>query len=75
MRRACFPFEAWGAWQRSRFAARWSELFESCGSLRAAKLGVKKTASFGKSLRAQRLDQIYLAIWQIILHETDNDEQ
>ena len=24
---------------------------------------------------SQRLPQMYLAIWQIILHETDNDEQ
>ena len=54
------------------------ELFESCGPVGPAgkKLrGEKKTASFGKSLGAQRLWQIYLAIWQIILHETDNDEQ
>ena len=37
-------------------------------------LRVKKTASFGKSLGAQRLPQIFSRIWQIILHETDDGE-
>ena len=50
------------------------DLFESCGPCWKKAPGEKKTASFGKSLGAQRLWQIYLAIWQIILHETDDGE-
>ena len=32
MRRSCSPFEAWRAWQRSRFAARCGNCLNGCGS-------------------------------------------
>ena len=49
MRRACSLFEAWGAWPRSRFAARSA----NCLKKRPTRFELaerKKTASFGKSL-------------------------
>ena len=51
MRRACSPFEAWGAGQLSRFAARSANCLKVAGPAEK-KLRVKKTASFGKSLGA-----------------------
>ena len=48
MRRACSPFEAWGAWPRSRFAARSANCLKVAGT---AELGrEEKTAPFGKAL-------------------------
>ena len=46
MRRACSPFEAWGAWPRSRFAARSA----NCLKVAQRRGGEKKTAPFGKAL-------------------------
>ena len=44
MRRACSPFEAWGAWPRSRFA----ELASNCLKDNQTNGSLQKTASFGK---------------------------
>eukprot|EP00964_Phaeocystis_antarctica_P117865 scaffold81695_cov26-Phaeocystis_antarctica.AAC.1 len=41
MRRACSPFEAWGAWQRSRFAAR-GNCLKVAGPARDEARGEKK---------------------------------
>jgi hypothetical protein len=49
MRRACSRFEAWGAWPRSRFAARSANCLKF--AQRRDELGrEKKTAPFGKAL-------------------------
>ena len=49
MRRACSRFEAWGAWPRSRFAARSANCLKF--AQRRDELGREgKTASFGNSL-------------------------
>jgi hypothetical protein len=40
MRRACSPFEAWGAWPCSRFAARSANCLKV--AQRRAELGLKK---------------------------------
>eukprot|EP00964_Phaeocystis_antarctica_P123667 scaffold87351_cov57-Phaeocystis_antarctica.AAC.1 len=41
MRRACSPFEAWGAWQRSRFAARCGNCLKVAGPARDEARGEK----------------------------------
>ena len=49
MRRACSRFEAWGAWPRSRFAARSANCLKF--AQRRGELEREgKTASFGNSL-------------------------
>jgi hypothetical protein len=62
MRRACSRFEAWGAWPRSRFAARSANCLKF--AQRRRELGLKKkTAPFGKALvlTAATNFEIYLA--------------
>ena len=71
MRRACSPFEAWGAWPRSRFAGALRDCLKVAGPARR----VKKNCFVSQVACAQRLWQIYFAIWQIILHEIDNNDE
>jgi hypothetical protein len=61
MRRACSQFEAWGAWPRSRFAARSANCLKF--AQRRRELERKKTAPFGKALvlTAATNFEIYLA--------------
>jgi hypothetical protein len=49
MRRACSRFEAWGAWPRSRFAARSANCLK-VAERRGGAGARKKTAPFGKAL-------------------------
>jgi hypothetical protein len=62
MRRACSPFEAWGAWPRSRFATRSANCLKV--GQHAAELGrEKKTAAFGKALVLYGCHKCILRIW------------
>eukprot|EP00964_Phaeocystis_antarctica_P052642 scaffold30839_cov27-Phaeocystis_antarctica.AAC.1 len=74
MRRACSPFEAWGAWQRSRFAARCGNCLKVAGPARDEARGEKNCFVWQVPTCSTAGPNI-LAVSQVVFHQTDNDEQ
>ena len=72
MRRACSPFEAWGAWPRSRFAARSANCLK-VAQRRGGAGARKKNCSVWQGACANGCHKFISRIWWRLLHETDDD--
>ena len=71
MRRACSPFEAWGAWPRSRFAARSANCLKKRPT--RCELGERKKNRFVWQVAcANGCGKFISRIWWRLLHETDD---